>query len=118
MRRHSYKNKTSLSKDEKRIILLSVTVFLVGGWPMLKRLWGGVLQVLTGLFPIFADIGIMKLEDYLTSPYFISGVIMFVLSLFGIWLGKKKGKALHLVVSLALLIIDLFSIASNIIVTL
>ncbi len=118
MRRYSYKREIALPKEAKQIIFWSVVVFLVGGWSMLKRLWGGVLQVLTALFPIFADIGIMKLEDYLTSPYFISGVIMSVLSLFGIWLGKKKGKVLYIVVSLVLLIIDLFSIASNIIVTL
>lgn len=56
----------------------------------------------------------MALEEYLTSPYFIVGVIMSIASGFGIRFGYKGGKALYLIVSIICAIISLVSILSNV----
>ena len=72
-------------------------------------------EIFIAFFPIFADAAKQSLEDYLTSPYFITGVIMFILSSgFGIWVGKTGGKVIYLIVSIIAAIISLVSIGSNI----
>ena len=74
-----------------------------------------VKEIFIAFFPIFADAAKQSLEDYLTSPYFITGVIMFLLSSgFGIWVGKTGGKVIYLIVSIIAAIISLVSIGSNI----
>lgn len=39
------------------------------------------------------------LEEYITSPYFIVGIIMSIASAYGIWFGVKGGKVLYALVS-------------------
>ena len=74
-----------------------------------------VKEIFIAFFPIFADAAKQSLEDYLTSPYFITGVIMFLLSSgFGIWVGKTGGKVIYLIVSIIAAIISLVRIGSNI----
>ena len=66
-------------------------------------------------FPFIVEGAKQSIEDYLTSPYFITGVIMFILSSgFGIWVGKTGGKAIYLVVSIIVAVIGLVSIGANI----
>jgi hypothetical protein len=65
-------------------------------------------------FPPFFEDGKMALEEYLTSPYFIVGIIMAIGSAFGIWFGAKGGKVLFLIVSIVCEVASLVSIFANV----
>ena len=69
---------------------------------------------LKGFFPIFFDITQSAIENYLTSPYFIVGIIMAIGSAFGIWFGAKGGKILLLIVSIICELLSLISIGANV----
>jgi hypothetical protein len=104
-----------LDRNVKRIISISAIVLFFCGWSGLAALWMAVKEIFIAFFPIFADAAKQSLGDYLTSPYFITGVIMFFLSSgFGIWVGKTGGKVIYLIVSIIAAIISLVSIGSNI----
>ena len=104
-----------MDRNVKKIISISAIVFIFCGWSGLTTLWMAVKEIFIAFFPIFADAAKQSLEDYLTSPYFITGVIMFLLSSgFGIWVGKTGGKVIYLIVSIIAAIISLVSIGSNI----
>ena len=103
-----------MDRDLSRIIKLSLIVLIVGGGSAFIAMWDAVFQILIAFFPFICGAGKMVLEDYLTSPYFIVGVIMSIASGFGIWFGAKGGKALYLIVSIICAIISLVSILSNI----
>lgn len=104
-----------MDRNVKRIISISAIVLFFCGWSGLATLWMAVKEIFIAFFPIFADAAKQSLEDYLTSPYFITGVIMFLLSSgFGIWMGKTGGKVIYLIVSIIAAIISLVSIGSNI----
>jgi hypothetical protein len=104
-----------LDRNVKRIISISAIVLFFCGWSGLATLWMAVKEIFIAFFPIFADAAKQSLEDYLTSRYFITGVIMFLLSSgFGIWVGKTGGKVIYLIVSIIAAIISLASIGSNI----
>lgn len=96
-----------------KIIVIPVLALAVGGWSALGNLWPGVWQVLVAFFPFIADGVKQSIEDYLTSPYFITGVIMAVASCFGIWFGSRGGKVLFTIVSLITLVLSLVSIGTN-----
>lgn len=100
-----------MNKDLKRILLISGIVLVFGGLGALEALWSGVLQIFWAFFPIF---GKQVLEDYFTSPYFITGVIMAIASGFGIWFGAKGGKTLFLIISIICEVVSLLSMGLNI----
>lgn len=103
-----------MKKDALKIISISLFFLLYGGVSAFTSLWQNVFEVFKMFFPIFFDIAKMELEDYLTSPYFITGVIMFVASAFGFWFGKRKGSTLYLIVSLICEVMSLGSILMNV----
>ena len=84
-------------------------ILLVGGWGLFSQALDVLKEIVVGFFPIFSEVGKMAIEDYIKSPYFITGAIMVVASAFGIWFGKKGGKELLLVISI---ICELASVAS------
>ena len=97
-------------------ILWVPLVFLVfGGTDAFVAFWQGLFECFKFMFPLFFDIVKMELEDYLTSPYFITGVIMSIASGFGIWFGSKNGKILFLIVSIICEIAGAVSILMNVI---
>ena len=71
-------------------------------------------KVLIEFFPLFFEVTKKSLGDYLTSAYFITGVIMAIASAFGIWLGVKGGKVLYFVVFIVIELISLASIGMNV----
>lgn len=103
-----------MDKDSARIIRISLIVLIFGGVGTLIKMWDSVFQILIAFFPFICKAGKMVLEEYLTSPYFIVGIIMSIASGFGIWFGYKGGKVLYLIVSIICEIISLVSILSNI----
>ena len=82
---------------------------------MFAEALGVIGEVFIAFFPIFFDVAKSSIEDYLTSPYFITGVIMSIASAFGIWVGAKGGKLLFLVISIICEFISLASILMNVI---
>ena len=104
-----------MDRDFKKIIGISAIVLIFGGFGALAAVWESVFQILVAYFPFICEAGKMALEEYLTSPYFIVGVIMSIASGFGIWFGAKGGKALFLFVSIICEIAGLASILGNII---
>lgn len=82
---------------------------------MFAEALGIIGEVFIAFFPIFFDVAKSSIEDYLTSPYFITGVIMSIAFAFGIWFGAKGGKLLFLVISIICEVISLASILMNVI---
>ena len=95
-------------------IILGV-LFAIGGWAALGQGLDVIWSVLKGFFPLFFEVAKSSLEDYLTSPYFIVGVIMSIASAVGIWIGAKGGKILFLIVSIICELLSLASILTNLI---
>lgn len=89
-------------------------MFIFGGASALIAMWDAVFQILVAFFPFICEAGKMALEEYLTSPYFIVGIIMSIASGFGIWFGAKGGKALFLIVSIICEVASLVSIFANV----
>ena len=98
-----------MTKTLVKLGAISALVFAVCGWSTLGAMWSGIWQVLVALFPLLWEGIKYMVEEYLTSPYFITGAIMMMASGFGIWFGVRGGKALYLVVSLIGTVISLAS---------
>ena len=103
-----------MKKDLFKIISISLVFLIFGGVSAFTSLWQNVFEIFKMFFPIFFNIAKMELEDYLTSPYFITGAIMAIASVFGIWFGKKNRKTLFLIVSIITELVSLVSIVTNI----
>jgi len=103
-----------LDRDLKKIIGISIIVVIFGGVGALATMWESVFQIIVAFFPFICEAGKMALEEYLTSPYFIVGVIMAVGSAFGIWFGAKGGRILFLIVSIICELLSLISIVANV----
>ena len=102
----------------KTVVAIIVILFIAGGTPAvcvgLETMWEAIKAVFIGFFPIIEQGVKTSIENYLTSPYFIVGIIMAVASAFGIWFGAKGGKILWLIVSIICELISLASIGVNI----
>ena len=103
-----------MDRDFRKIIVISIIILLCGGFGALAAFWDAVAQVLVAFFPFFFQVGKMALEEYLTSPYFIVGVIMAIASAFGIWFSAKGEKILFLIVSIICEIASVVSILANV----
>ena len=103
-----------MDRDLGKIIRISLVVLIFGGFGAFATMWKSVFQIIVAFFPFICEAGKMALEEYLTSPYFIVGVIMSIASGFGIWFGAKGGRILFLIVSIICEIASLVSIFANI----
>ena len=94
--------------------IIMVFVLVTGGITVFREALNIMWEGFNGFFPVF--LGVMKqpLQDYLTSPYFIVGVIMAIASVFGIWFGAKGGRVLFLVVSIICEIASVVSVLTNV----
>ena len=104
-----------MDRDLKKIIVISAIVLIFGGFGALAAMWKSVFQIIVAFFPFICEAGKMALEEYLTSPYFIVGVIMSIASGFGIWFGAQGGRILFLIISIICEVASLVSIFSNVI---
>ena len=104
-----------MKRSATSIVAALVFILLLGGWGMFAEALGVIGEVFIAFFPIFFDVAKSSIEDYLTSPYFITGVIMSIASTFGIWFGAKGGRLLFLVISIICEVISLASILMNVI---
>ena len=103
-----------MKRSATSIIAALVFILIFGGWGMFAETLGVIGEVFIAFFPIFFDVAKSSIEDYLTSPYFITGVVMSVASAFGIWFGAKGGKILFLTVSIICEIASVVSILANV----
>ena len=87
---------------------------IFGGVSAVDNIWRTIFDVFATFFPFIGKAGKTVLEDYLTAPYFIVGVIMVICSAFGIWFGAKGGKVLFLIVSIICEVASLVSIFANV----
>lgn len=99
--------------DLKELLWISAILIVFGGVGVLIKVWSAAVQVFVALFPIFGKIVV---ENYLASPYFIVSVIMAIVSGFGIWIGRRGGKVLWVIISLVALFFSAASIGSNLLI--
>ena len=103
-----------MDRNLKHIVSVSAIVLFFCGWSGLGTLWTSIIDIFVAFFPFLAEGVKSSIEDYLTSPYFITGIIMLILSSgFGIWVGKTGGKIIYLIVSIILALLSLVSIGAN-----
>ena len=97
-------------------IVIGISLFFLnfGGISSVRNVWQTIFDVFVAFFPFICEAGKMALEEYLTSPYFIVGIIMAIGSACGIWFGIKGGKALFLIVSIICEVASLVSIFANV----
>lgn len=96
-----------MNNNMKKIFGISSVFLVFDGFGALIKLWSGAVQIFGLFFSIF---GKQIIENYFTSPYFITGVIMSIASGFGIWFGFKGGRRLFLIVSIICEAVSLVSI--------
>ena len=103
-----------MKKELVFLIIILAIVLITGGIAAVGEALSIIWEGFKGFFPVFFEVMKQPLQDYLTSPYFIVGVIMAIASAFGIWFGVKGGKVLFWVVSLICEIASLGSIGFSI----
>lgn len=97
-----------------RVLLIFLMVFIFCGWEGVGALLTTVKDIFVAFYPFIAEGVKRSVEDYLTSPYFITSVILFFLSTcFGIWVGRAGGKVIYTIVSIIVAILSLASIGAN-----
>ena len=96
-----------------KFLLILVVLFVAGGFAAvivgLEAMW----QILVCIFPFLAENFAQNIKDYLTSAYFIVGVIIYIGSSFGFAFSVKQRKLLYAFISGLLNIISLISLISN-----
>ena len=93
------------------VILL--VLFIAGGFVAVFQGLEVIDQIFIHIFPIFAPAFEQALKDYLTSAYFIVGVILIVLSSIGVILSVKEKKVLYAIISGLIDIISILSLIFN-----
>lgn len=101
---------------KRQLIALGVLfclLFVAGGFAAVFQGLEIIGQVFSYFFPIFIPAFKQTLEDYVTSAYFIVGVILVALSSLGIYSSVKAKKILYLVVSIVVDVVSVFSLIAN-----
>ena len=99
-----------MTKDFAKLGIIAALIVAFCGWEALGAVISGVWETIVAFWPIIWGCIEYVIEDYFTSPYFITGVIMAIASAFGIWFGVRGGKVLYVVVSLIGAFISLASL--------
>lgn len=99
-----------MTKDFAKLGIIAALIVAFCGWGALGAVISGVWETIVAFWPIVWGCIEYVIEDYLTSPYFITGVIMAIASACGIWFGVKGGKVLYVVVSVIGALISLASL--------
>ena len=99
-----------MTKDFAKLGIIAALIVAFCGWGALGAVISGVWETVVAFWPIIQGCIEYVIEDYFTSPYFITGVIMAIASAFGIWFGVRGGKVLYVVVSIIGAFISLASL--------
>lgn len=102
-----------MTKDFAKLGIIAALIVAFCGWGALGAVISGVWETIVAFWPIIQGCIEYVIEDYFTSPYFITGVIMAIASAFGIWFGVRGGKVLYVVVSIVGALISLASLGVN-----
>lgn len=92
---------------------LLALLFVAGGLTAVIQGLEIIGHVFEHIFPIFAPGFKQAFSEYLTSVYFIVGVILLVFSSLGIYLNAKEKKILYLIVSIVVDVLSAISLISN-----
>ena len=93
--------------------VLLLLLFIAGGFVAIIQGLEVIGQVFIHILPIFAPTFKQAIGDYLSSAYFIIGVILIILSSLGIYLSVKEKKVLFTVISAIVDLISIVSLISN-----
>ena len=93
--------------------VLLVFLFIAGGFVAVFQGLEVIWQVFIHILPIFAPTFKQTIENYLSSAYFIVGVILIIFSSLGIYLSVKEKKILYTVISAIVDLISIVSLISN-----
>lgn len=93
--------------------VLLLLLFIAGGFVAIFQGLEVIGQVFIHILPIFAPTFKQAIGDYLSSAYFIIGVILIILSSLGIYLSVKEKKAIYAVISAIVDLISIVSLISN-----
>ena len=88
-------------------------IFAVGGFTAVGQGLEIVWQSICAFLPIIKPVIKQAFKDYLSSAQFIVGVILFVLTSFGIYFSARFKKYLIMIVSIIIDLISLISLISN-----
>lgn len=102
-----------MTKDFAKLGIIAALIVAFCGWGALGAVISGAWETIVAFWPIIQGCIEYVIEDYFTSPYFITGVIMAIASAFGIWFGVRGGKVLYVVVSIVGALISLASLGVN-----
>ena len=92
---------------------LMAILFIAGGFVTIFQGLEIIGQVFVHMFPVFAPAFHQTIENYLTSTYFIVGIILIILSSFGIYLSIKAKKTIYLITSIIIDVVSAFSLITN-----
>lgn len=101
---------------KKQLISLSVLLgllFIAGGFTAVFQGLDIIWQTICAFFPIFKPMFVQAFKDYFQSAQFIVAIVVLVLSSLGIYVTARFKKTLLFWVSIALDVISLLSIISN-----
>ena len=93
--------------------VILIILFAAGGVTAVFQGLDIIGQAFVHIFPIFVPVFKQALENYVTSAYFIVGVVLIVLSSLGIYLSIRAKKTLYLIVSIIIDVFSLVSLVSN-----
>ncbi|UUD37256.1 Uncharacterised protein [Mycoplasmopsis californica] len=102
-----------MKKQLVPVISILVILFIAGGFTAVFQGLDVIWQTIKGIFPIFVPAIKQGIKDYLSSAYFIVGVIIAIALAFGIILSVKSRKLLYVIISIIIEVISLLSIFSN-----
>lgn len=103
-----------MKKGIVSLLIILLILFITGGFVAIFQGLEVIGQAFIHIFPLFKPAFEQAIEDYLTSAYFIVGVIIIILSsVFGIALTIKEKKILYVIIAEILDIISIVSIVSN-----
>ena len=96
-----------------KIIIIFGILFIAGGIPAVLDGIEAMGTTVVEIFPFLSPFFEQALIDYVQSPRFISCVIIFAFSSIGVVLTAKEKKWLYLGVSVAVNVITITSVISN-----
>lgn len=99
-----------------KFVILLVLIFTTCGASVVIQGFDVILRVLYNFFPLFKPVVEQNFKDYITSPYFIVGVVIFFCSIIGITISVKGRKILYAIISSIFNIFSIISIINNLVV--
>lgn len=102
------------NKTKNDLISFLWVLFCLGafcGVDAFKSFLQGIKEIFLALFPTLLE---FALDSYLSSPGFIVGAIILLLSFLGAYISRKTEKSLFKIVSIVLAVVSIFSFGKGV----